>query len=259
LRKFHVNLTRINHIFISHLHGDHVFGLMGLISTMGLLNRKADLHIYAHADLEVLLTPHIAFFCNDMSFKVVFHHLNPDEKELILDDKHITVESFPLLHRIPSCGFLFREKPKLPNIKKEAIAKYDLSIADIVKIKGGAELYDKDGNRVERSELVSLPCPPRSFAYCSDTKFSRAIVDHIRGVSLLYHESTFTDELKKLARSSMHSTARQAATIAKEAGAGKLLIGHFSSRYRDVSVFEQEAKEVFENTFAVSDGSVFEV
>ena len=178
LRKFHVNFTRINHIFISHLHGDHVFGLIGLISTLGLLNRKGDLHIYAHRELEELLVPHLNFFCNDMGYNICIHHLNTQEKELILDDKHISVESFPLSHRIPSCGFLFKEKPKLPNIRKEAIPKYNLSIQDMVRIKNKEPFYDSEGNVVEQSQLILEPEAPRSFAYCSDTRFLKRIVEH---------------------------------------------------------------------------------
>ena len=258
LRKYHINFTRINHIFISHLHGDHLFGLIGLISTLGLLNRKVDLHIYAHKELEELLTPHLNFFCSDMAFKVRFHHLNTQEKEVILVDKHITVESFPLSHRIPSCGFLFKEKPQLPNIVKEAIPKYQLSIQDIVRIKNGEPFCDANGQIVDRDELVVEPPAPRSFAYCSDTRFFRRIIDHIKGVSLLYHEATFTHELKDLAKKSQHTTALQAGIIAKEAEVQQLLIGHFSSRYRDVSVFEAEAQTVFPNTIAVHDGFTYE-
>lgn len=259
MRKYKVNFTHINHIFISHLHGDHVFGLMGLISTLGLLNRKGDLHIYAHRELEELLRPHLDFFCADMTYQVIFHHLNSKERQLILDDKHITVESFPLSHRIPTCGFIFKEKLKLPNIRKEAIQEFDLSISDIVRIKNGETLYDYDGHPVERSRLVVEAPKPRSYAYCSDTRFYPKMVEHIKGVTLLYHEATFTEELKKLAQSSKHSTARQAATIASQAGAERLIIGHFSSRFRDISLFENEARQVFENTIAVRDGDRYEI
>lgn len=254
LRRFHINFTRINHIFISHLHGDHLFGLIGLISTLGLLNRKVDLHIYAHKALEELMVPHLNFFCSEMTFKIHFHHLNPKEREVILVDKHITVESFPLAHRVPSCGFLFREKPKQPNILKEAIVQYNLSIRDIARIKNGEPFLDACGVEVDRSNLVIEPQKPKSFAYCSDTRFTRRTVEYVKGVDLLYHEATFTHELKDLAKSSQHTTALQAATIAKEADVGRLLVGHFSSRYRDVTIFETEASAVFPNTTAVYDG-----
>ncbi len=259
MRRFNVNFSRINHIFISHLHGDHVFGLMGLISTFGLLNRKVDLHIYAHEELEKLLTPHINFFCTDLSYKVVFHHLNHKEKEVVLDDKHITVESFPLSHRVPACGFLFKEKPKLPNIRKEAISKYNLSISEIVRIKNGDDLIDESGHLVPNYELVLPPPPPRSYAYCSDTKYTGRTAGYVKGVSLLYHESTFSEEMRKLAKTTGHSTAAQAAKVAVDAGAKKLLLGHFSSRFRDISVFENEARQVFPNSVAVTDGAVYEV
>lgn len=259
LRRFHIPIHRINHIFISHLHGDHVFGLIGLISTFGLMNRKADLHLYAHAELEDLLTPQLNFFCQGLSFSIIYHPLSTGGVELILDDKHITVASFPLKHRIPSCGFLFREKQKLPNIRKEAIERYDLSIAEIVRIKNGERLFGFDGQEVPRHELVVEPPPARSYAYCTDTRFAITTSEYVKGVHTLYHEATFLSELKLLAKRSMHSTAADAAKVAKASGAQQLLIGHFSSRYPSVEGFQTEAEAIFVPTICVRDGSTYEI
>jgi len=259
LRSNKIKFSRINNIFISHLHGDHVFGLIGLISTFGLLGRTNDLHIYAHSDLEKILQPQIDYFCNDLRFELVFHHLNPREPELIFEDKNLEVTSFPLKHRVPTCGFLFREKQKQPNIIKEAISEFNLGIADIVKIKKGEPFYDGSGNPVDPDKLIIPPPVPRSYAFCSDTGYNPAMIPVIKDVNLLYHESTFADEHIDLAKKTTHSTARQAATIAKEANAGKLILGHFSSRYDDLSILEKEAREVFQETYLVNDGDVWKI
>jgi ribonuclease Z len=258
LRKNKIKFSRINNIFISHLHGDHVFGLIGLISTFGLLGRTNDLHIYAHSDLEKILQPQIDYFCNELKFTPVFHHLNTKEPEQIFEDKNITVTSFPLKHRVPTCGFLFKEKQKEPNIKKEAIAKYDLSISEIVRIKKGEPLYE-DGKLIPPEELIIPPPDPRSYAFCSDTGYNPKMIPVIKNVDLLYHEATFAEEHAGLAKKTTHSTAKQAAAIAKEANAKKLLLGHFSSRYDDLSILEKEAKEIFPETYIVNDGEVWEV
>jgi len=259
LRRNHIKFSKINNIFISHLHGDHLFGLIGFISTLGLLGRNNDLHIYANKDLEAILTPQTDYFCKDIKFKIIYHHLNSKKAETIFEDKKVEVISFPLKHRVPTCGFLFREKPKEPNIRKDAIAKYGLSISDIVAIKNGADYFGDDGKIIEPAKLVLPPPTPLSYAFCSDTKYHPAIIPIIQDVDLLYHEATFADEHEKLAKKTTHSTARQAATIAKEAGAKKLILGHFSSRYDDLSVLEKEAKEIFPNTSLVNDGDVWDV
>ncbi len=259
LRKCRINLSKINHIFISHLHGDHVFGLIGLISTFSLLGRRGALHIYAHPDLEKIMAPQLAYFCADLSYFIQYHHLNFDSKEVIYEDKRVIVESFPLSHRVPTCGFLFREKPKEPNVRKEAIFKYGLSIREIVAIKNRQPYFDDQGNLVPFENLIIEPLQPRSYAFCSDTKYFRRIIPHIEGVSVLYHEATFMHELKALAKSSGHTTAHQAATIAKDAQVGKLLLGHFSSRYKSLKPLLEEAQAVFSNAELVKDGVVYEI
>ncbi len=259
LRHNHIKFSKINNILISHLHGDHVFGLIGFISTLGLLGRKNDLHIYANKDLELLLTPQINYFCHDIPFDIVYHHLNSKKVENIYEDNRVEIHSFPLKHRIPTCGFLFREKPKEPNIRKDAIKKYSLSISDIVRIKKGDDYYGNDDKIIDSAELLHPSPTQRSYAFCSDTKYNPKIIPVIHGVDLLYHEATFADEHEKLAKKTTHSTARQAAMIAKEAGVKKLLLGHFSSRYTDLTILEKEAKEVFQNTTLVNDGDVWDV
>jgi len=257
LRRNKVNFNKISQIFLSHLHGDHIFGLMGLISTFGLLGRRNALHIHAHEDLKGLLEPHLNYFCADLPYNIEFHDLTYDEPTIIYEDKKVTVESFPLSHRVPTCGFLFKEKPKQANIRKEAIKKYDLKVREIVAIKAGETFIGEDGNPVPPEELV-IPAPkPLSYAFCSDTRYYRRVIPIIKGVDILYHEATFAHELKDLAKRTSHTTAKQAATIARDAEVGQLLLGHFSSRYKDLTPLLKEAKAVFDNAILVRDNEMY--
>ena len=205
MRQNCVHTARLNHIFISHLHGDHCFGLIGLISTLGMMGRTQPLHIYAHADLEKLLRPLLDYHCQDLPYEVEFHAINPRKKEVIFEDRTLTIETIPLKHKVPTCGFLFTEHHR-----------------------------DKE--------------PRKRYAYCSDTAYREQIVEQIAGVEVLFHEATYTEKDADKCKKHTHSTAKQAAQIAKLAGAGKLIIGHFSAREDDHTVFLNEAKEVFENT-----------
>ncbi|MBN2743612.1 ribonuclease Z [Breznakibacter xylanolyticus] len=259
LRRNKIKFTKINHIFISHLHGDHLFGLMGLISTLGLMGRQADLHLFAHVDLERLYRPHLDYFCADLPFKVVFHAIDPHQWLIIHEDDKVMVTSVPLRHRIATCGFLFTEKIGLPNIRKSCIEQYELSIAEIVKIKNGADLRLDDGTIVPNDDLIVRSHLPRSYAFCSDTKYIPSLGEKLKGIDLLYHEATFTDAEKDLAKKTGHSTARQAAMVAKQAEVGKLIIGHFSSRYKQTDVYLEQAREVFPLTEIAGEGCVFEV
>lgn len=259
LRRFHLKMSKINHIFISHLHGDHTLGLIGLISTFNLKGRKSDLHIFAHKELEKNLLFNINFFIDELNFKIVFHHLAPNKHQVIYDDGKIVVESLPLKHRVPSTGFIFREKKGLPNIRKEMIEKYSLSLAEISAIKNGSDLTTADGQIVLNADLTYYSAEPRSYAYCSDTLYREKLIGMLTDIDLLYHEATFASSEEKLAKQTGHSTSAQAATIALKSGAKKLIIGHFSSRYKSVELLLNEAKAVFDNTFAVEDGQVFEV
>lgn len=254
MRRLHVNIMRIEAVFISHNHGDHVFGLIGLLSTMSLLSRSAPLSIYAPPELERIMRPLIDTYCENISFEVAFHKLRFDKPEILQGINSVLVKSIPLRHRVDTCGFFFQERAKEPNVKKSAIYKYGLSIADIVSVKNGRKLYDANGDEIPREELVKEATPPRSYAYISDTSYLPSIVTDIDGVSLLYHESTFLSDLSELAAKTLHSTPRQAAMIARDCHAGKLLLGHFSSRYDNTDVFEDEAKQIFPDSTAVYDG-----
>ncbi len=259
LRRYHIKMSRIDNIFISHLHGDHVLGLTGLISTYNLLGRKKSLHVYAHPDLEHNLFSNIEFYLNDIQFKVQFHSIDPLRKDVIYDDGKVTVTTIPLRHRVPTAGFLFAEKRPLKNIRKECIARYGLSLADIGRIKNGEDYITPEGEVVPNDHLAYYSAEPRSYAYCADTLYSERVVGMVKGVDLLYHEATFAHEDAKLARATGHSTAAQAATVALKARVGKLLIGHYSSRYKDEKQLVQEAQAIFPNTVGVEDGSTFEV
>lgn len=257
LRKYKFRLSRISNIFISHVHGDHTLGLFGLISTLNLLGRTQPLTIFAHQSFKPILDSFISYFVTELFFQLHFVALNPDKHEQIYEDNKITVESFPLKHRVPCNGFLFKEKPRLPNIKKEAIAQYGLSLAQIVSIKNGNDYHTPDGNIIPNAELTYTSFIPRSYAYCSDTKFYPQLAQYIQNVDLLYHEATFDSALENLAQATGHSTASQAAEIANLAKAKKLVIGHFSSRYKDIAPLINEAKERFPQTYSAEDGHTF--
>ncbi|MFP4022975.1 MAG: ribonuclease Z [Thiohalospira sp.] len=259
LRRNKIRFGKINHIFISHLHGDHIFGLFGLISTFSLLNRQTDLHIYAHCELEKILNQHIEYFERTLPFKIIYHFLNSKKNEIIYEDKKITVETIPLKHRIPTCGFLFKEKPHLRNLQKNAVQKYNIPIREIQKIKEGAGLTLADGSIIPNAELTLPPYKQRSYAYCTDTAYSEKIVPILKNVDLLFHEATFTEQLKSQAKKTFHSTAKQAATIAQKANAKKLIIGHFSARYKDVTPLIQEAQKIFVPTYSAEDGERYAV
>jgi ribonuclease Z len=248
LRRSKLKFTRLNHIFISHLHGDHCFGLMGLISTFGLLGRTAALHIYAHEDLEKLLAPHLEFFCKGMTYDVVFHAIDPTKANVIYDDRSVSVSTIPLKHRIPTCGFLFQEKQTPNHIIRDMVDFYRVPVFELNRIKNGEDYVTPDGTFVPNHRLTTPSDPPRSYAYCSDTAYLKSIVPQIKGVDLLFHEGTFAQCDAARAKETYHTTAAQAAEIALEAEAKQLVIGHFSARYEDESVLLKEAQAIFPNT-----------
>ena len=258
IRKYKLRFNKINNIFISHLHGDHFFGLFGLISTLNLIGRKSDLNIYCHKDLEAIINYLFKNHSEELGFKIIFHHLKFDKLNLLYEDSKVSVHSFPLKHRIQTCGFIFREKPKTKKFRKELLDLYDFQIKDIVKIKEGADYITENGEIIPNTDLTIPAEKPRSYAFCSDTKISDDYIKYIIDVDILYHEATFKHDLEEMAKKTFHSTNIQAATIAKKANVKKLLIGHFSSRYRDISDIVEEARQVFPNTFPVNDGDVFE-
>lgn len=256
LMRYQVSFHRINHILISHLHGDHYLGLMGLIFTMHLQRRTNDLHLYCHAGLDEIITTQLRYSRSAPNFKIHFHKLENGTTELIFEDAALTVETLPLTHKIPCSGFLFREKPKPRRIDKTKLPE-GLLLQHMASLKTGADILDENGRILYRNQELTLP-PKRSrtYAYCSDTAYNESLINCIRGVDLLYHEATFTVDEESKAVETFHSTARQAAMIAQKAEVRKLLLGHFSARYKDLSPLEEEAKKVFANTYMAVEGDV---
>lgn len=257
LRKNKIKFSRINHIFISHLHGDHCFGLIGLISTFGLLGRTSPLTIYAHPELEKVLQPQLSFFCNELSFTIVFVPIDTDKSVIIYSDDKVEVSTIPLDHRIPTCGFLFREKFLHRRLNKIALTENKISLNQYAKVSLGEDGVTSDGNIIPNNLLTYPNKVSRSYAYCSDTAYTNLFAQLINGVSLLFHEATYLSNLAELALKTKHSTALDAARVALENQACNLVIGHFSSRYRDVSPLLAEAQSVFTNTFEAKDGRTF--
>ncbi len=259
-RKSRQKFSRLSRIFISHLHGDHIFGLIGLLSTLSLAGRTVPLHIHAHAELQQLLQPQLDFFCKGMTYEVVFHALPTDGKSaLIFEDRSVEVYTIPLKHRLPCCGFLFREKPLLPHIRRDMIDYLEIPNYAINSIKQGADWTTPDGRTVKNAELVTPAAPPRSYAYCSDTCYQPQNIPLLRGVDLLYHEATFAADNLPRAIETQHSTAAQAAKLAKASAVRRLVIGHFSSRYDDETVLLHEAQAIFPNTALAAEGMTLQV
>ncbi len=255
LRKFKTKFLRINNILISHLHGDHFIGLFGYLSTLNLLGRNTDINIYCPKDLHDIINKNTEIFGN-MQFKINFIYHKDNSPNKIYEDKNIEIFSFKLKHSVPTWGFLFREKQKPPNIKKETIIKYSPSIEQINELKKGKDIKI-NGKLLKNSDLTIPAKPPKSYAYCSDTAYFEDIINIIKNVDLLYHEATFAKDLFTNAKERMHSTSEQAALIAKKANVKKLIIGHFSARYKNADILETEAKSIFNNTKAVNDGDIF--
>lgn len=259
LRKYHINFIDLRNVFISHLHGDHCLGLVGMISSFGLLGRTANLHIYAQKELEDVLMQQLDLFCHKPDFEIVFHAINPKEYTAIYEDRSMTVYTIPLKHSVPSCGFLFKEKPTLPHIKRDMIDFYGIPVSQINNIKNGADWVTEDGTIIPNSRLTTPADPVRSYAYCSDTAYREAIIPYIKDVTLLYHEATYTKDLLERAKKNMHSTAEQAATIAVKAEVKQLMVGHYSARYESIDPILNEAKAVFDNTIAAKEGLIVEL
>lgn len=243
-----LGMTRLSHIFITHSHGDHCFGLPGLISTMGLLGRTADLHIHAPEDLRPFIDCTLKYFCEGMDYQVFFHVVDTSQHQLIFEDRSVEVWSLPLVHRVPCCGYLFREKPTLPHVRPEMLQAYQIPVSQVNNIKAGADWVEEDGTVIPNSRLTTPAEPPRAFAYCSDTLYQSRLAEWVKGVDLLYHESTFNEENIMRAKQTCHSTARQAAMIARDAQAKRLCIGHYSGRIKDEEALLAEARELFAET-----------
>lgn len=249
--KFQVKRNKINHIFISHLHGDHIFGLIGLLMSYDLNGRTNPLHIYSPAGLQAIIDIQ---FSDQPKFPLHFHVTDPSVSTILFENNRVEVTSIPLVHRVPCHGFLFAEKPYKANMLKDKIEAYQIPYQAISAIKDGADYTLEDGTVIPNDELTQAPARPRKFAYCSDTMYSEAILPIIKGVDILYHEATFMQDLLPKAQNTMHSTAQQAASIAKQAKVKQLILGHFSSRYDDLNPLLEEAKAVFESTTLVVEG-----
>lgn len=255
----HIARGKINHIFISHLHGDHVFGLIGLLTSYSLNQRTADLHIYAPVGLQKMIDIQIKNTGSFLSYSIHFHVNDTTKSELIFSDKNVSVTTIPLVHRVPTCGFLFREQPKLRNILVDKIKLYNIDYQQIRAIKAGADFTTTSGQVIPNTELTTAPAMPRSYAFCSDTAYSEAIIPIIKNVHLLYHETTFMTGMEGWATKTGHSTAAQAATIAKKAAVGQLICGHYSSRFKDLAPLLAEARSIFLNTELGLEGRSFEL
>ena len=259
LRKLKINFSKINHIFISHLHGDHYFGLIGLISTFRLLGRDSDLNIYAPEGLQELINMQLKLSSSWLNYKVFFHTLKSKNQKIIFNNQDFVVKTIPLNHRIYTNGFLFEEKFHERNIYKSKIKEYNLNIDDIKKIKNGGDILLQDGKKLKNSIFLKSPKESKSYAFCSDTSYHTDIIKQISSVNCLYHESTFLDSHSDLAKKTKHSTASDAAKIASAANVGKLILGHFSNRYKNQEKFLSEAQIHFKNVELAIEGTEFDI
>ena len=259
LRRSRLNFSRLNHIFISHLHGDHCFGLIGLISTLGMLGRTATLHIHAPAPLEHLLQTQLDFFCRGIDYKIEFHTVETNQYTLAYEDRSVCIYSIPLKHRIACCGYLFKEKATLPHILRDMIDYYRIPTYEINRIKNGGDWITEEGITIPNHRLTRPAEPSRSYAYCSDTAYLPQLKTYIEKVDLLFHEATFLDEHTPRAKETYHTTARQAATLAQDCQVKRLCIGHFSARYEDENQLLREAQEVFPSTILAKENLIVKV
>lgn len=259
MNAFGVKRSKLNHIFISHLHGDHYYGLVGLLTTFNLHWREEDLHIYGPAPLQEIIAIHFKHSKTELKFKVHYHNTQAEKKEVIFDDDVLSVTTFPLIHRLPTTGFLIKEKPHLRKIRSEKIEQYQIPHTEIKDIKSGKDFVLPDGIKIPNEELTIAPSAPRSYAYCSDTAYSEAVADDVKGVDMLYHEATFTHAHTKRAEETYHSTSVQAAKIALKANVNKLLVGHFSARYENLDLILNECREIFPNTHLAIEGKTFSI
>jgi len=258
LRKHKIKFSRINHIFISHLHGDHFFGLPGLISTFRLLGRDKEMHVYGPKGIKEAITLLLKLGDSWTNFPLIFHELSSKEQELVFEDEKVTVETIPLDHRVYTNGFLFREKLGERKLNIDAVAEFKINKAYFQNIKNGKNIILDDGREIPNEQLTFNPPKPKSYAYCSDTAYKPNLVPLIKNVDALYHESTFLDSEAHLSTKTRHATAKEAASIAKDAHVGKLILGHYSTRYKSIELFKEEASTVFENVELADDGKVFE-
>lgn len=259
MRRQRIGFNKVVAIFISHIHGDHCFGLIGMLSSFGLLGRTMPLAIYAPKEFKPVLDMMLKTFCYDFDYEIQFHVVDTTKQQVIYEDRSLTVESIPLKHRLPTCGFLFREKPTLPHIRRDMIDFYRIPVSQINNIKNGASWTDEEGREIPNERLTMPADKPRSYAYCSDTSYLPALHERIAGVSCLYHESTYTTADADRAEMYFHSTAAQAAQVARDANVGRLLLGHYSSKYDDERQLLKEAQEVFAQSQLTNEGMTIDL
>lgn len=258
LRRNKIKFARIKHIFISHLHGDHYFGLIGLVSTFRLLTRETELHIYGPKGIKEVIALQLKLSDSWTNFPLIFHELTSKKSELIFEDDKVEVYTIPLKHRVYTNGFLFKEKENERKLDINAVLNANVNKAYYRKLKQGADVVNDHGVLIKNELVTKDPVPPKSYAYCSDTVYNEDIIPIINKATVLYHESTFLDKNKNLCERTKHSTARQAGIIAKKANVGTLILGHFSMRYDGYDGFISEAKEEFDNVLLAQDGKSFE-
>ena len=259
LRKNKIKFSAINHIFISHLHGDHFYGLIGLISTFNLLNRNNDLTVYGPKGIQEIINLQLKLANSWPQYKLHFVELTNTESEIIFEDDKVIVKTIPLKHRVYTNGFLFQEKIKERKLNVNAVQNYEIETCYFQNIKNGKDIILEDGRIVLNSELTFNPEQPKSYAFCSDTIYNESIIPIIKNVDVLYHETTFLESEAALAKKTMHSTAKEAARIALQANCNQLILGHYSTRYESIKLFREEAQTIFENTLLGDDGKVFEL
>lgn len=259
LRRYSIKFQRIDHIFISHLHGDHFLGLPGLLSSMHLLGRTEPLHLYAEEPLKKILDSTHENSRTTLQYPLIFHAINMDKGNILFEDDKLLVRSIVMKHSIPCCGFVFEEKPHKRRLVKEQLEKYNVPIAKLESIKMGEDFKTSEGEIIPNSILTLPPHIHRKYSCCADTIYNESILPEIVKSDLLYHEATFTEEFKDRAKQTMHCTAKDAATIALKAEVSKLIIGHFSARYKELEPLLHEAKEIFSNTYLAEEGTTFNV
>lgn len=256
LRKSRMNFSRLQAIFLTHMHGDHVFGLLGLLSTFGLLGRIPTLHVYGPSPLKQMFQPQIDFFCADSPYQIILHEIDHRTPKTIYEDRSVTISTLPLRHRVPCCGYFFQEKPTPRHIRRDMIDHYHIPVSQINNIKAGHDWALPDGTLIPNERLTTPPDPVRSYAYCTDTAFQPSLTSLLHGVTCLYHEATFAEEHALLAKKTLHSTASQAAQTAKNAEAKQLVLGHFSSRYPNENTLLTEAQQIYPNTILADDSMI---
>jgi ribonuclease Z len=258
LRKNKIRFSKINHIFISHLHGDHMYGLVGLISTFMLLNRKTDLHVHGPKGIKEIILMQLRYSNSFTGYNLYFNELSATESEIVYEDEKVVVKTIPLKHRIYTNGFLFQEKIGDRKLNIEAVQNHDIDTCYYQKIKNGKDITLDDGRIIPNGVLTFDPIPTKSYAFCSDTMYDESIIPIIKDADILYHETTFLESEADKAEKTMHSTAKQAATIARKANVKQLILGHYSTRYDSIVLFKEEAETIFRNILLADDGKIFE-